>query len=195
MHVIASSTRDFPAVVLNVPRKAPERTMTAEPMPADTSFGEASADEEAASPGAFSSWLDAHNGGDDSSEFGALAYGTSRVSFSDSRLPGFTNPSSSSGKLFMRFSASWYVCSATLIGRSLLLIAAHCVFDYGANSPEGGPMMVDGQVQVYFAPAYKNGIAPYGVWWAQSIAVPDPYYAGTDTQARSRALCATMTSH
>jgi hypothetical protein len=46
-------------------------------------------------------------------------------------------------------------CSATSISNNVLLTAAHCVYDTGANAFYGNKV---------FTPAYRNGVAPYGTF-------------------------------
>lgn len=195
VNVISSANARIPATLPRVPRNTPGRTPLAAPIPADASFGQVSP-ADLGTPGVSISSVQAaavqalSNGGDAASEIGALAFGpSSNITFSDSRLDGFQDPSNRSGELFVQFSNGWFGCSASLIGNSLLLTAAHCVYSYGANSTTGWVVTMDGQLQVYFAPGYKNGVAPYGTWWAQAITVPRPYYAGTDTCVQRSVVC------
>lgn len=66
-----------------------------------------------------------------------LAQGTSGLSFADTRAgisaTAFGNAVRPAGKLFMNFGTGYYVCSASLIGKSLLVTAAHCVWDWGTK--------------------------------------------------------------
>lgn len=72
-------------------------------------------------------------------------------------------PYSASGKVFFKMGAGNYVCSATAVAsenKSAVITAGHCV-----NDGAGGPWATNWA----FAPAYRNGVAPYGVWSADSL--------------------------
>ena len=110
------------------------------------------------------------------------AYGTSGVPFSTSRvLGGATNPAqaqpySRTGKLYMAFGGTTFtsVCSASLIGRSLLLTAAHCVHEYGQGSAGWA-------TKVRFVPAKDDDSEPYEFFESTRFLIPDSYFNGTDT--------------
>jgi hypothetical protein len=82
------------------------------------------------------------------------------------------------GKLWMRFGASWFVCTAALIKKGLLLTAAHCVFHYGQKA-------AGWTNEVRFYPANVSNSSttaqPYGVFTRKRIFIPTPYYMGNDT--------------
>ena len=110
------------------------------------------------------------------------SFGTSGVPFSTSRvLGGSTNPAQAApynraGKLYMASGGTTFnqICSASLIGRSLLLTAAHCVHEYGQGSA--------GWVQkVRFVPAKDDGSEPYGYFESTQFLIPTSYFNGTDT--------------
>jgi V8-like Glu-specific endopeptidase len=72
-------------------------------------------------------------------------------------------PFSASGKVFFRMGGGNYVCSATALAsenKSAVITAGHCV-----NDGAGGPWATNWT----FAPGYRNGVAPYGVWAADSL--------------------------
>ena len=104
-------------------------------------------------------------------------FGTSNHPFSTARadlLTFATNtqyPYRASGKLFFKIGASSFVCSASLIKRGLVVTAAHCVSAFG-------------QSQFYtafsFVPGYRNGVAPFQAWSAQTVFVKTSYFNGTD---------------
>lgn len=115
------------------------------------------------------------------------ANGVAGVPFTDSRVPGYLDGTRKTGQLYVCRAlgangrcSSWSFCTASLIGNSLLLTAAHCLFAYGGGSA-GWPKYVGGQLQVYFYPQVNNNVARYGYWLAQDVTVPGPYYGGTDT--------------
>lgn len=91
-------------------------------------------------------------------------------------------PWSGVGKLFMRFGAGWYVCSASVIDKGLLVTAAHCVHDYG--------MQHEGWAdEVYFEPARDGKKKPLGKWKAASYTIPTVYFNGTDTCTTHGVVC------
>ena len=110
------------------------------------------------------------------------SYGTSGVPFSTSQVIGGTsNPAQAAsyvktGKLLMANNSDEFnsICSASLIGRSLLLTAAHCVHTYGQGDA--------GWVRkVRFIPAKDNGLEPYGHFDSTQFMVPNVYFKGADT--------------
>ena len=116
--------------------------------------------------------------------------GSTRITFDDSRVPGMLAPTDAAGKLFICAAASGgtcmsaWVCSAALIGKGLLLTAAHCVWDYGR-----GPAFtkINGAIEVWFTPAKNGASNPYGAFRATTVLVPQPFAAGTDTCATGAA--------
>ncbi len=116
--------------------------------------------------------------------------GASRLTFDDSRVPGMLTPSNAAGKLFICATAdgttctSAWVCSAALVGRGLLLTAAHCVWDFG-SAPAF--TKINGAIEVWFYPAKNGATDPYGAFRAKAITVPSAYAAGTDTCAAGAA--------
>ncbi|MEO1659085.1 MAG: trypsin-like serine protease [Pseudomonadota bacterium] len=82
-------------------------------------------------------------------------------------------PYRQTGKLFMDFQGSLFVCSASVIRPGLVLTAAHCVHDFGL----GDAGFAD---EVFFEPARHNDDLPYGTWTVQSIIIPGVYFNGTD---------------
>jgi len=78
--------------------------------------------------------------------------------------PVDTAPYQQTGKLFMDFGGSFFVCSGSVLQSGLVLTAAHCVHDFG--SAEFG--FAD---RVFFLPALHNDVVPFGVWTAQSIVI------------------------
>lgn len=92
---------------------------------------------------------------------------------SNNGAPGNAAPYRQTGKLFMRFGESFFVCSASVIRPGLVLTAAHCVHDFG----QGGAGFAD---EVFFQPARHNDDVPFGTWTSQSIIIPGVYFNGAD---------------
>jgi V8-like Glu-specific endopeptidase len=91
-------------------------------------------------------------------------------------------PYNATGKLWFNKpndARTWF-CSASLIKRGIAVTAAHCVANYGAQQ-----FYLNWQ----FAPAFRNGIAPYGIATAKSATVLTSYYNGTDPCAQAGVIC------
>ncbi|MBW4677842.1 MAG: trypsin-like serine protease [Desmonostoc geniculatum HA4340-LM1] len=119
-----------------------------------------------------------------------LSFGTSKVPYSTSRvLGGNTNPAQAdtyrrAGKLYMAVGGTTYnyICSASMIGKSLLLTAAHCVHDYGKGN--------NGWVRkVKFVPAKNNSSEPYLSFESTLYLIPTSYFNGTDTCTQIGVVC------
>jgi hypothetical protein len=119
------------------------------------------------------------------SSFGAVG-----APFTTSRILGGTgNPAQSypyrrSGKLYMAFDGTTYnsVCSASMIGRSLLLTAAHCVHEYGEGASGWAR-------KVMFVPAMHNTHAPFQTFESTQYMIPTVYFNGTDTCTTRGVVC------
>ncbi|MBD2435805.1 serine protease [Nostoc sp. FACHB-110] len=94
---------------------------------------------------------------------------TSAVSSSSNAYLSATYPYSTMGRL--SFNAGH--CSATLIRRSVIVTAAHCVQDFGSGS--------NLYTNFTFTPAYYYGSAPYGSWSWRILVRPSSWANGTDT--------------
>ena len=109
------------------------------------------------------------------------AYGTENHPFTTkgaystaaSGAPVFMKPWRSTGKLFMRFGSSTFVCSASVIEKGILVTAAHCVHDFG-QGPSG---FAD---SVSFQPARHGGSLRFGTWTATDWIIPTAYLNGSD---------------
>lgn len=118
------------------------------------------------------------------------ATGTAQVSFTGSRvLGGTTNPAQAepyrmTGKLYMAFGGTTFneICSASMIGRSLLLTAAHCVHRYGQGANGFAR-------KVRFVPAQDNLSQPYGFFESTQFLIPTVYFNGTDTCSTRGVVC------
>ena len=90
-------------------------------------------------------------------------------------VPVASRPYRFSGKLWMRFGSSWYVCTASLVKKGILVTAAHCVHNYGQRAAGWAN-------EVRWYPAnWAAGGGPWGYYSAQTWRIPAPYYNGTDT--------------
>jgi Trypsin len=94
------------------------------------------------------------------------------------RVPVTGYPFRPTGKLWMLFGKSWFVCSASLIKKGILVTAAHCVHNYGQKAAGWAD-------RVIFYPAnVSNSMTtaqPYGAWVVRRYFIPSVYYNGTDT--------------
>jgi hypothetical protein len=93
-------------------------------------------------------------------------------------VPVASRPYRYTGKLWMRFGSSWFVCSASLVKKGVVVTAAHCVHNYG----QGQAGFAN---EVRFHPANYvsnvNGGGPFGYYTGATWRVPTPYFNGTDT--------------
>ena len=86
-------------------------------------------------------------------------------------------PYLTAGKVFMKFGGISYVCSGSMIGKGIVITAAHCVSDWGKGKSGYA-------TDVYFIPgAYKRSNSstsgPVGRWKAKELIVPSCYKNGT----------------
>jgi V8-like Glu-specific endopeptidase len=113
-------------------------------------------------------------------------FGTSNHVYTEARTNALGDlttryyPFRPTGKLWFNIGAGTYVCSASLIKPGVIVTAAHCVANFGAN-------------QFYsnwqFAAAYDGGVAPYGIATAKQARVMTAYYNGTDSCAQRGVVC------
>jgi V8-like Glu-specific endopeptidase len=114
-------------------------------------------------------------------------FGTGNQPFSTARADLLSHPTNRlypyrpSGKLYFQDpNNNWFVCSASMIKRGIVVTAAHCVANYGAQ-------------QFYhnwhFYPGYRNGSAPYGDWTVFQAWIKTAYYNGTDNCAVYGVVC------
>ncbi|HEY0734126.1 MAG TPA: hypothetical protein VGD69_04405 [Herpetosiphonaceae bacterium] len=69
-------------------------------------------------------------------------------------------PHSTIGKVFFTSNGLNYVCSASVLGNNAVWTAGHCVFD---------PSTYTWHTNWTFVPAYADGYAPYGQWYAREL--------------------------
>ena len=105
-----------------------------------------------------------------------------------------TSPYNRAGKLYIiqsSTSSSFGACSASMIGRGLVLTASHCLFSYGESpSYRSGSSVLP--YKVYFVPsanktttsvtlAGTGATGPYGSWQVDAYAFPICYVRGNCT--------------
>ncbi|MFD9413027.1 trypsin-like serine peptidase [Streptomyces sp. NPDC059989] len=81
-------------------------------------------------------------------------------------------PAAFTGALFTNGLDSDHFCTATVVqspGRNLIVTAGHCLLD---GDQSNGTAV--------FAPAYANGVAPYGTWKIEEAFEDDRWAEGTD---------------
>lgn len=105
------------------------------------------------------------------------AVGTQGLHFTSSQVfpsqADTTYPTRATGKLWFQKvvgSASWFVCSASMVKPGIVATAGHCV--------SSGTGQWYGNFQ--FVPGYRSGIAPYGVWtsWATATTTAQWFSGG-----------------
>ena len=69
-------------------------------------------------------------------------------------------PFSTIGKVFFTSNGQNYVCSGSVMGNNALWTAGHCVFDSNTRTWHSNWV---------FVPAYYDGYAPYGQWYAREL--------------------------
>lgn len=98
---------------------------------------------------------------------------TKRASAEDGSTPVAEFPWRATGKLFMKFGSSTFVCTASVIGKGLLVTAAHCVHNFGQEAAGCAS-------SVTFEPARHEDSRPFGTWKAREAWIPTTYFDGTD---------------
>ncbi|MCX4800926.1 trypsin-like serine protease [Streptomyces sp. NPDC058682] len=81
-------------------------------------------------------------------------------------------PAAFTGALFTNGLDSDHFCTATVVhspGRNMIITAGHCLLE---GDQSGGSAV--------FAPAYANGVAPYGTWKIEQVFEDDRWAEGTD---------------
>lgn len=88
------------------------------------------------------------------------------------RHPAAGGPAAFTGALFTDGLNSDHFCTATVVsspGRNMIITAGHCLLE---GDQSGGSAV--------FAPAYANGVAPYGTWKIEQVFEDDRWAEGTD---------------
>lgn len=107
---------------------------------------------------------------------------TKEAGSQDSMEPIENFPWRATGKLFMTFGSSAYVCTASAIRKGLLVTAAHCVHNYGKRESGWADAIT-------FEPARHDATKPYGTWKAKEWWMPKAYFEGTDSCTVNGVVC------
>ncbi len=91
-------------------------------------------------------------------------------------------PYSTVGALFFKQGGVRYFCSAASIGNRGIWTAGHCIHKGDGELDSGGNVIDQGtwSTEVVFAPAYQNGIAPFGVWSANELWITPEWFTSGD---------------
>jgi V8-like Glu-specific endopeptidase len=135
-------------------------------------------------------WIEEHDAGLSPTGFGSEGHPfTTKLASStkNNRTPTHLPPWSGTGKLWMRFGTSWFVCTASVIKPGVLVTAAHCVHEYGQESAGWAD-------QVIFDPARFGSASgtyqlPFGRWDAVDWWIPSVYFNGTDVCTTYGIVC------
>ncbi|SAK49794.1 Trypsin [Caballeronia temeraria] len=113
-------------------------------------------------------------------------FGTSGQPFNTARVAAQNNstqsyyPFSPTGWLTYSTPSGGMRCSASLIKPGVVVTAAHCVALFGSSRLYSN---------FRFAPAYNNGVAPFGTWNVAGVWLMTSYYNGTDSCAQRGVVC------
>lgn len=110
-------------------------------------------------------------------------YGNPGPSVFSFQIPVTSRPYRFTGKLWARWGGSWFVCTASLIKKGILITAAHCIHNYGGQA--GG--FAD---EVRWYPAnYNSGGGAWGYYTAENMYIPTVYFNGNDTCTTVGIVC------
>lgn len=114
---------------------------------------------------------------------GGIPFSTKRVAAPGTQIPTDYFPWRATGKSVMLMpDGGTTVCSASVIGPSMLVTAAHCIHSYGQQDA--------GFIADYkFAPAFHEGHAPYGIWRGKEWYLAEAYYDGDDNCVVRGVVC------
>ena len=111
-----------------------------------------------------------------------LPFTTARVQLKATAITSSAYPYRATGKLAFSYYGQNAWCTASLIGKGLLVTAAHCVTDYGS----GGFLP---NAAWSFIPGLYNGKAAYGKYAARAVYALSSYVYGTDECASAGVVC------
>ena len=102
------------------------------------------------------------------------ATGTKRTApqYSQPNYPSSSPAARTNGKVFFNRNGGSYVCSAAIVnteGKNAIWTAGHCLAEDEVWSTD-----------VAFVPAYSDGAAPYGTWYAVDLATPSKWFRDHD---------------
>ena len=100
------------------------------------------------------------------------------------KTPVTSLPYRLTGKLWVRFDAGWFVCTASLIKKNVLISAAHCVHNYGKKEAGFGKEARWYPANISNSFPGSGEEQPYGEFIATKVSIPSPYFDGTDTCAQ-----------
>jgi len=106
--------------------------------------------------------------------------------------PVTSYPYRATGKIRARFEASsglpagWYICTASLVKKGVLITAAHCVHNYGQGDA-GFATEVEWYPSNISDP--ELNAQPFGVYTHRQIRIPTVYRNGTDTCQLAGVVC------
>jgi len=101
---------------------------------------------------------------------------TTKAAYSSATVasPVTLAPWRAAGKLTVTKGGEDFVCTASVIGKRILVTAAHCIFEFGLNDSTG---FYDSFV---FQPALHDSTARYGSWSGVYMTIPNSYFDGSD---------------
>lgn len=119
---------------------------------------------------------------------GPLDFGAGLIPFTTSRVRTQASnstaqvqyPFSAAGRLFFRVGAGSAWCSGAMVGKGVVLTAAHCVASFGTRTLYGS---------FEFVPAFDNGKAPFGRWKGERVYLLTSYFDGSDACAAAGVVC------
>ncbi|MGW3360927.1 trypsin-like serine peptidase [Streptomyces bungoensis] len=88
--------------------------------------------------------------------------------------PRRTEENARIGAVFEKDDHGAHFCTASVVqspGRNMLITAAHCAFDAGSGQPRN---------DLVFAPGYRNGDEPTGLWKVSKVVVDDRWAESQD---------------
>lgn len=107
---------------------------------------------------------------------------TMEASAANEMAPVDKYPWRAAGKILMTFADGNYVCSGSVIGKGLVVTAAHCVHRFGQK--EAGFAR-----SIQFEPARHANNRPYGTWKAKEWWISRAYFDGTDKCTVNGIVC------